>query len=259
MENQPYSMRSSHSHNYRQWSLDDDDEMETHGSFPRSPPSRPPPTRSTTSSNRSPLSGTSWLGHSSEEQQTTSHCNEANQHAWDYTNEFNTVYYNTGLWDGGCLNPPYCLDSMAQAPIRENSPPPLSPSQSPENLEANISTQQEHEVIEGENKFSHYTGKLETCYYNNGDATIYYLKLQDIINYVSRGCSITDEHLDNLIEYITSNVDIENWVSETRYTVAGNVYRKSMLAIKNHQYIIVAKYCLEWMIANPEKVSMPEM
>lgn len=270
------------SRHYSQWTLDDDDDNHTSEPRVRSPPSRPPPSRRAPSLNDhqddhesrsfSRLAGTSWLGHIAEEptppviaaipktpeipqspitHSPITHCYQANQNAWDMTNEYNRAYYRTGLWDEGCLQYPYSFDgwndAIAEEPNREDrscGPSPETP----------------HEIVQGENKFSHYTGKLETHYYNNdNEESIYYLKLQDIVNYVSRGCSISDEHQDSLLNYIKSNVQIDNWFDETRYTIAGTVYKKSMPAFHNHQYAVVAKYCLDWMISNPEKVSMPGM
>jgi hypothetical protein len=272
MNNQRFSQSAnrSSSSNYRQWSLDEYDDEPA----PRSPPSRPPPARRAPSLNISPqepsqiggrFAGTSWLDTFTEDTPSRSsasaspaHCDQANLNAWDMTDQFNSSYYTTGLWDQGCLNPPDCLDSNIEA-VESGTIRTDEQSQTEVTEETNVPPIPSYEVVEGENTYSHHTGKLETSCYNSDGEYIYYLKLQDIINYVSRGCSISDEHQESLIEYIKSNVKIDNWFHETRYTVAGTVYRKSMPAIKNHQYTIVAKYCLDWMVSNPEKVSMPGM
>lgn len=263
-------MNNSHSYstNYQQWTLDDEDDNHVVEPRVRSPPSRPPPSRKAPSLNDhqddheslsfgNRIAGTSWLGHIAEEVTPPPpplevHCDEANNTAWDMTENFNRAYYRTGLWDEGCLQHPYSFDTWSQ-PMAENSVR--------ESRSRGVTPPQQYDVVEGENKFNHHSGKLETRYYNGGggDEAIYYLRLQDIVNYVSRGCSISDEHLESIIEYVKSNVQIDNWFEEIRYTISGIVYKKSMPAIKNHQYPIVAKYCLDWMISNPEKVSMPGM
>ena len=130
MNNQRFSQSAnrSSSSNYRQWSLDEYDEEPAPSSPPpRSPPSRPPPARRAPSLNVSPpeppqmgsrFAGTSWLGHMPESHVTSaspspSHCDQENLNAWDMTDQYNSAYYTTGLWDQACLNPPYCLDSIA--------------------------------------------------------------------------------------------------------------------------------------------------
>jgi hypothetical protein len=278
MNNQRVSQSAnrSSSKNYRQWSLDEYDDEPA----PRSPPVHRFPisrlscrtpslheTQPEPSQMGGRFAGTSWLGTFTEDNPpasstsasasaSPSHCEQANLNAWDMTDQFNSSYYTTGLWDEGCLNPPYCIESNIET---VESDVVRTCNQTEVIEETSVYSHEEYEVVEGENKYSIHTGNIQTSCYNSDDEAIYYLKLQDIINYVSRGCSISDEHQESLIEYIKSNVKIDNWFHETRYTVAGTVYRKSMPAIKNHQYTIVAKYCLDWMVSNPEKVSMPGM
>ena len=115
----------------------------------------------------------------------------------------------------------------------------------------------ERELVPGDYTYMTHTGKLTTSSFNIEDEKIiYYLKLKDILRYVTCGGSVSDSYLDELIDYVLSNVPIMDNVQEDHITIDGKMYIREMPAIKSHQYGIVAKYCLDWAVSNPEKLTL---
>ena len=188
-------------------------------------------------------------------------CDLSNYNAWATFDNNPDNYCN---WDYQLYMPPQSNsnDDLVLPPLSPGSSQPsaLTPSQSSvvtaSETSSLVSSDDEYNIIDGDYTQSKYYGKLETHKNSNNE---YYLRIQDIVAYVSRGATICDEYLSNLINYVNKNVEIKETISESFNTMNGIVYCRDMPKIKNHQYPVVAKYCLEWMVNNPEKVSMPKM
>ena len=143
---------------------------------------------------------------------------------------------------------------QARAPLLSSSTSSLSTSTS-----TSTSSFEEYPIVEPDNKYSHHRNTIETTLYSRDKPHIYYLRIQDIIRYITRGGSVCDEYLSVLIKHVIDNVPITDTVTEKRNTVNGTSYERTMPLIRNHQFTVVAKYCLDWIVSNPEKISIPDM
>ena len=134
-----------------------------------------------------------------------------------------------------------------------------STSTSTSSLSTSTSSFEEYPIVKPDNKYSHHRNTIETTLYSRDNPHIYYLRIQDIIRYITRGGSVCDEYLSVLIKHVIDNVSITETVTEKRNTVNGTSYERTMPLIRNHQFTVVAKYCLDWIVSNPEKISIPDM
>lgn len=116
---------------------------------------------------------------------------------------------------------------------------------------------EERELIPGDYVYKNHDGKLVTKGYRDEEGNyIYYLQLKNILKYVTCGGGVSDSYLDELTNYVVSNVPTMETVKEEHRTIDGRMYLREMPAIKWHQYGIVAKYCLDWAVSNPEKLTL---
>ena len=151
-------------------------------------------------------------------------------------------------WTPSTLSAP----ANTSTPIINSLTPPSTPSSTDSMPEL-----EEKELIPGDYIHKNHDGKLLTKGYKYEDGNyIYYLKLKDILKYVTCGGGISDSYLDELTNYVLSNVPTMETVKEEHRTIDGKMYLREMPAIKWHQYGIVAKYCLDWAISNPEKLTL---
>jgi len=148
--------------------------------------------------------------------------------------------------------------STLSAPANTSVPriPSLTPPSTPSSTDS-MPELEEKELIPGDYIHKNHDGKLLTKGYKYEDGNyIYYLKLKDILKYVTCGGGISDSYLDELTSYVVSNVPTMETVKEEHRTIDGKMYLREMPAIKWHQYGIVAKYCLDWAISNPDKLTL---
>ena len=148
--------------------------------------------------------------------------------------------------------------STLSAPANTSTPriPSFTPPSTPSSTNS-MPELEEKELIPGDYIHKNHDGKLLTKGYKYEDGNyIYYLKLKDILKYVTCGGGISDSYLDELTSYVLSNVPTMETVKEEHRTIDGKMYLREMPAIKWHQYGIVAKYCLDWAISNPEKLTL---
>ena len=151
-----------------------------------------------------------------------------------------------------CMNQPFksnCSESTSATMSHERQPLLATPSLS-------TASSDEYPIVEPDNKYNHFQNTIETKVYSRDGKQIYYLRIQDILKYITLGGSVCDEYLSVLTKYVTDNFPIKEKVIEKRNTANGITYECEMPLIRTNQFIVVSKYCLDWVVYNPEKISM---
>jgi hypothetical protein len=100
-----------------------------------------------------------------------------------------------------------------------------------------------------------YRGTLETTTTAHPKLiTIEYITISDVFVYVTLGMTICDTYLEELTEIITNEITNYTTIKIDETTFNGKTYKLEIPVFSFEQYGVIAKYCLEWALCNPEKL-----
>ena len=116
----------------------------------------------------------------------------------------------------------------------------------------------EYDVVnEPQYKYNNHKSYLETRKGRNDNMGRFeYITIPDVLEYVTLGGRVCDRYLDEITSYVVRNVNEYELVETEHTTFNGCVYKRMTPGYSYEKYGILAKYCLEWALSNPEKLSM---
>jgi len=155
-------------------------------------------------------------------------------------------------WESSITNPPVPRTRLSKDNTAAASP--VSPTST--KVSSPLSAPTEHPTGNPLFVNDYYHGYLETRRYNHPSlGRIHYITIEDVFEYVTLGRTISDSYLDELTNYITSEVPTDVTRTRDETTFHGRVYERVVPLYSWEQYGTLARHCLEWSLSNPEKLS----
>ena len=165
----------------------------------------------------------------------------------------------SACWDSSITSPPVPRTRLSkEVNVESTAIPtlPVSPLKNTATTHVSTATPMEHPTSKPLFANDYYHGYLETRRYTHDSlGKIYYITIEDVFEYVTLGRGVSDSYLDELTNYVTANVPTDITRTREETTFHGRVYEREIPLYSWEQYGNVARYCLEWVLSNPEKVS----